>query len=543
MPSRVAARAVKSSTSSDARSVVNQVPKLPEASLRLEEIVRWSDDAIASQDLDGTITSWNRGAEAIFGYTADEVVGQSIRLLVPEDRIAEDEDVLRRVAAGEVVHHFETVRLAKGGKPVDVSLTVSPIKDRRGRIVGVSKIARDIGDRKRSEEANEQLQRERADLEKEAARMKNEFLSMLTHELRTPLGSILGWSELLLKDELDEAQAQEALETIHRNANTQSKILGDLMDLSRISHGLLQLERTSVSVERVLQDAIDVVQPVAAAKRVEIEFHRPSAMFFVSGDLMRLQQVFWNVLSNAVKFTPPQGRIDVRLRQLIGRIRVTIQDTGDGIQADFIPHVFSRFRQGENARLGRRGGLGLGMALVREVVEMHQGTAKVESAGIGKGTTVTIELPESHGSLVEQKTAAYHARRTKALRELKILVVDDRPDDSRLVKLILERTGADVKECLGAADALETLQAWRPDLLISDLAMAQEGGLALIAKVRALPDAALRRTPAIAVSAHAASEVREHALQAGFEEYLPKPVEAGSLLPTILQVRSLVQAG
>jgi CheY-like chemotaxis protein len=182
------------------------------------------------------------------------------------------------------------------------------------------------------------------------------------------------------------------------------------------------------------------------------------------------------------------------------------------------------------------------MALVREVVELHQGSARVESEGVGKGTTVTIELPESVGA-VEEKTSTHHAKRTKALRDLKILVVDDRPDDSRLVKLLLERTGAVVRECPCAAEALETLQEWRPDVLISDLAMRQEGGLALIAKVRALTDGTLRRTPAIAVSAHADPEVREHALQAGFEEYLPKPIEAGPLLRTILQVRSLVEAG
>jgi PAS domain S-box-containing protein len=533
---------VKSSTSNEANFAVTRVPNVPEASLRLEEIVRWSDDAIASQDLDGTITSWNRGAEKIFGYTEKEAVGRSIQILVPEDRRAEDEDVLRRVAAGEVVHHFETVRLAKDGTPVDVSITVSPIKDRQGRIVGLSKIARDIGDRRRTEEANLQLQKERGNLEKEAARMKNEFLSMLTHELRTPLGSILGWSELLLKNELDARQSKEALETIHRNARTQSKILGDLMDLSRISHGLLELERTSVNIERTIQDAIDVVHTVAAARKVEIELHRPPKVCFVHGDVVRLEQVFWNVLANAVKFTPSGGRIDVGIQASGGRVRVTIRDTGEGIQAEFIPHVFSRFRQGENARVRSRGGLGLGMALVREVVELHGGTAKVESSGIGKGTTVKIDLPEAFGA-VECKTVSNRARRTKAFRDLRILVVDDRPDDSRLVRLLLEPTGAEVKECPCAAEAIEILQAWEPDVLISDLAMRQEGGLALIARIRALPDPVLRRTPAIAVSAHTGPEVREHALQAGFEEYVPKPVESAALQRTILQVRALVEAG
>jgi PAS domain S-box-containing protein len=534
---------VKSSTPSEANPVVTRVPRVPEASLRLEEIVRWSDDAIASQDLDGTITSWNRGAETIFGYTEAEAVGRSMRLLVPEDRRAEDEEVLRRVAAGDVVRHFETVRVAKDGRLVDVSLTVSPIKDLGGRIVGASKIARDIGERKRNEEANLQLQKERASFEKEAARMKNEFLAMLTHELKTPLGSILGWSELLLKDELDAAQAKEALETIHRNARAQSTILGDLMDLARISHGLLHLERSPVDVERVVRDAIDVVRPVARARKVEIDLSGAPENLFVLGDAVRLQQVFWNVLSNSIKFTPTGGRIEIRLQRVPGRIRITLQDTGEGIEPDFLPHVFSRFRQGEGARARSRGGLGLGMALVREMVELHHGSAKVESAGIGKGTTVTIELPESHGAAVLKKVASGHAKGTKAFRGLKILVVDDRPDDSRLLRLVLERTGAVVQECPCAAEAVEVLQSWRPDVLVSDLAMRQEGGLALIARIRALPDAALRKIPAIAVSAHAGNEVREAALQAGFEEYLPKPVDPTTLLRTIQQVRALVETG
>jgi PAS domain S-box-containing protein len=504
--------------------------------------VRWSDDAIVSKDLDDTITSWNRGAERMFGHTAEEAVGQSIFLIIPEDRRAEEEDVLRRVASGEVVHHFETVRVAKDGEHVDISLTISPIKDRAGRIVGASTIARDIGERKRTEEANRQLRKEQASLEKDAARTMTEFLAMLTHELRTPLGSILGWSELLLKDGLDAAQSRDAIETIRRNALTQSRLLGDLMDLSRISHGLLELEQTSVNLEHTIQSAIDVVLPVATPRRIEIELHRPAKVFFVLGDALRLQQVFWNVLSNAVKFTPQAGRIDIRVEPLAGKIRTTIHDTGCGIRPEFIPHVFTRFRQGENARVESPGGLGLGMALVREMVELHKGSVRIESEGAGKGTTVTIDLPEVFGGALDMAFAASKTNRAKAFRGLKILVVDDRPDDSRLLKLILERTGAWVQERDGAAEALEAVRSWRPEVLISDLAMRQEGGLALIAKIRGLEDPVLKRMPAIAVSAHG-DEVREHTLQAGFHEFIAKPVDPETLLRAIIKVRMLVEAG
>jgi PAS domain S-box-containing protein len=515
---------------------------VPDASLRLEEIVRWSDDAIVSKDLDGTITSWNRGAERIFGYGAEEAIGRSILMIIPEDRRSEEEDVLRRVAAGEVVHHFETVRVAKDGSLKDISLTVSPIKDREGRIVGASKIARDISDRKRSEEASLQLRKEQAGLEKASARALNEFLAMLTHELRTPLGSILGWSELLLAHEVEAAQSREGLESIRRNAVTQSKLLGDLMDLSRISNGILELERTPVDLEKTIQDAIDVVLPSATPRRVVIELHAPGREFFVRGDPLRLEQVFWNVLSNSVKFTPPAGRIDIRIERADGRVRTTIRDTGEGIRSEFIPHVFTRFRQGETGRAGSRGGLGLGMALVREMVALHDGAVRVESEGAGKGTTVTIDLPEMLGAAMQVKRAAPRGNTSKTFRGLKILVVDDRPDDSRPLKLILERSGAVVQERDGAAQAIEALRSWRPDVLISDLAMRQEGGLALIARIRALEDPELRRIPAIAVSAHG-PDVREHTLQAGFHEFIPKPVEAKTLLRTILRVRALVETG
>jgi PAS domain S-box-containing protein len=509
---------------------MNHIPPIPDAKLHLEAIIRWSDDAIVSKDLRGIITTWNLGAERMFGYTAAEAVGKSIMMIIPADRRKEEEHVLHQVMGGHVVDHFETVRLTKDGRQLDISLTVSPIKDASGKIIGASKIARDVTERKRTEKAYLQLLEERSQVQKDAARMKDEFLAMLSHELRTPLASIMGWTELLITGELTAEQSKEALDTIRRNVRTQSTILGDLLDLSRITQGMLNLELVPVNLERILQDAMDVVKPAASAKRIEIELHRGPQVYPVFGDALRLQQAIWNVLTNAIKFTPQGGRIDIRLEREDRKVRVAVTDTGEGIAADFIPHVFSRFRQADTSRLRSHGGLGLGLALVREIINLHGGSATVQSPGVGQGTTVTIELPENESAALPSAPQAAAEPSIDSLGGLRVLVVDDRLDDRELLKVILQQAGATVRTASSSMEALGTLQSWRPNLLISDLAMPQEGGFGLITKVRALEDPELRRTPAIAVTAHLGLEDRTQALQAGFEHYLMKPIERNVLL-------------
>ena len=512
---------------------MDDAPRPPDARPHLEAIITWSDDAIVSKDLRGIIQSWNRGAERMFGYTAEEVIGRSIKVIIPPDRHGEEDEVLRQVTAGKVVDHFETVRVTKDGRFLDISLTISPIKDASGEIVGASKIARDITERKRTEQAYLQLLQERSQVQKDAARMKDEFLAMLSHELRTPLASIMGWTELLLSGELSEEQTREALETIRRNVRTQSTILGDLLDLSRITQGMLNLELVPVNLERIIRDACEVVKLSSAAKRITIEVHREPTVYEVHGDSLRLQQAVWNILTNAIKFTPQGGRIDIRLEREGGKIRASFADTGEGIAPEFLPHVFTRFRQADSSRIRAHGGLGLGLSLVREILELHGGSASVQSEGSGKGTRVTIEMPESptissHGPATDLVEAT-----TSNLGGTKILVVDDRADDRELLRLILQQSGAAVQTAGSAADALEKLQAWRPNLVISDLAMPKEGGFALITKVRALHDPDLRRIPAIAVTAHLGTEDRTQALQAGFEQYLTKPLDRGVLLDVV----------
>ncbi len=514
---------------------MSEAPRIPDAAWHLDAIVQFSDDAIVSKDLRGIITSWNRAAERMFGYTADEVLGRSITIIIPPERFGEEEHVLKQVMAGLVVDHFETERVTKDGRTLEISLTVSPIKDKAGTIVGASKIARDITERKQTEKAHLQLLRERSQVQQDAARMKDEFLSMLSHELRTPLASIMGWTELLLSGELSEDQEREALETIRRNVRTQSTILGDLLDLSRLTQGLLRLELVPLEFGKIVRDAVGVVQPAAAAKRIAIEVREEGGPFPVLGDGFRLQQVVWNVLTNAVKFTQPEGRVDVRLQREGGRVRATFTDTGEGIAPEFLPHVFSRFRQGDGSHATRRhSGLGLGLALVREIVEIHGGTASIASPGPGQGTTLVLELPENVAANVPASTPKARAPSARrAFRGMRILVVDDRRDDRELLKVILRQPGADVRTAETAKEALESLQVWRPDLLISDLAMPNEGGFALIAKVRALEDAELRRVPAIAVTAHLGNEDRDQAREAGFDHFLTKPIDREQLFDVV----------
>jgi PAS domain S-box-containing protein len=516
---------------------MSEVPRSPDAAPHLDAIVEWSDDAIISKDLRGIITSWNRAAERMFGYTAAEVLGRSITILIPPERFQEEEHVLRQVMAGLVVDHFETERVTKDGRTIEISLTVSPIKDEEGNIVGASKIARDITERKQAEKAHLQLLRERSQVQQDTVRMKDEFLAMLSHELRTPLASIMGWTELLLTGELSDEQEREALETIRRNVRTQSTILGDLLDLSRITQGLLRIEPVPLDLERIVRDAVAIAQPSASAKRIEIGIHPRGEAFPILGDGLRLQQVVGNILSNAIKFTPAGGRVDVRLERDGGRVRASFTDTGEGITPDVLPHVFSRFRQGNGSHATRsHGGLGLGLALVREIVEIHGGTASIASEGRGKGTTVVLDLPENVAA--EVPAAAPEARvfaARRSFRGLRILVVDDRLDDRELLKVILRQPGADVRTAETAKEALESLEAWRPHLLISDLAMPDEGGFALIAKVRGLADPELRRVPAIAVTAHLGNEDRAQARAAGFDHFLTKPIDREQLFELVGQ--------
>ena len=522
--------------------------KLSEASMaQMAAIVESSDDAIISKDLNGIIVSWNNGAERLFGYTAAEAVGKSVTILIPQGRGAEEPYILEHIRRGERVDHYETVRLRKDGSEIDISLTVSPIRDRRGKVIGASKIARDITERKRNEiERDEMLRREsaaRARAEK-ADRLKDEFLATVSHELRSPLNAILGWSRMLSENQLDEEKSARAFEVIQRNAIAQNQLIGDLLDVSSIITGKLRLNVKMVEPIPIINAAMDVVRPAADAKSVRLVSKLDPSAGPVAVDPDRLQQIVWNLLSNALKFTPAGGEVAAHLKREASHIMISVSDTGEGIDPEFLSFVFDRFRQFESDTKRAHGGLGLGLAIVRNLVELHGGTVSADSAGKGQGATFTVTLPMTprgaergggeRASLTNvSKTSQFSAQSPRSLQDLRVLVVDDELDARELLHSILTHYGAEVKVCSSAAEALRTLDEWRPDVLVSDIGMPREDGYEFMKKVRAREPEHGGRIPAVAVTAYAGSRDERMAFATGYQNYISKPVEARKLAATI----------
>jgi PAS domain S-box-containing protein len=525
-------------------------PFNPEA--HLAAIVRGSDDAIVSKTLDGTIISWNRGAERVFGYPAAEAVGRSIRMIIPRDRWQEEDEVLRRVSQGEEVDHFETVRQRRDGSPVVISLTVSPIRDASGRIIGASKIARDISFRRQAEE-----ERTRLLAAAESANLaKDQFLAVLSHELRTPLNAILGWSEVLRQTPVDPALAQRGLDAIARNVKAQAKLVDDLLDISRIGSGKMRLEVRPVELAPIVEAALEAVGPAALAKRVGLQrVLDPGAV--VLGDAGRLQQVMWNLLSNAIKFTPAGGWVQVILSGDRSLVEVAVSDTGSGITPEYLPFVFDRFSQADSSMRRQFGGLGLGLAITRELVQMHGGTVEARSEGAGHGATFIIQLPRSVVSALSggpggaggpggepggpRGAAGLLAAEPPFpdLTGVRVLVVDDDPGNREVTEAFLHSLGAEVLLAVSAAAARTALAGQRPDVLVADIGMPLEDGYSLLRSVRALPAAEGGTIPAIALTAMARSEDRWQALDAGFHLHLAKPAEPRSLAVAIAQLAAI----
>jgi signal transduction histidine kinase/DNA-binding response OmpR family regulator len=384
----------------------------------------------------------------------------------------------------------------------------------------------------------EQAARAEAEL---ANRTKDEFLATLSHELRTPLTAILGWSHIVRQNKLDNGQLGRALETIERNAHAQSRLIDDLLDVSRIISGKLQIDLRVVDLATVIEAAMDAVRPVAEAKEIEFQIDLGPRAFPVMGDPNRLQQIFWNLFSNAVKFTPKKGRVSVRISTVNAHAHISVTDTGIGIKSEFLPYIFDRFRQADGSTTRSQGGLGLGLAIVRHLTDLHNGIVQVQSDGHGCGSTFTIILPIAkpamiktsvHDSAVASAGGA-HRPNENVLRGLRILVVDDEPDSRELVATILKRWGGQVRCSPSAADALQTFKEWAPDLLISDLAMPEEDGFTLLKKLRKLRSKRAKQIPAVALSAYASDEDRSIALAQGFQMHLPKPIEPDNFVSSI----------
>ncbi|MEH2368213.1 PAS domain-containing hybrid sensor histidine kinase/response regulator [Nostoc sp.] len=368
----------------------------------------------------------------------------------------------------------------------------------------------------------------------EANRIKEEFLAIVSHELRTPLNSMLGWVQVIRTRKWDQAITSKALETIERNAKLQRKLIEDILDISRIVQGQIRLNIRKVDLVPIIQAAIEVVHPTSEIKDIQVEFNLDSSVGQVMGDAERLQQVVWNLLSNAVKFTPSGGRVEVHLEQVNSNVQITVSDTGKGISTDFLPYIFERFRQADSTTTRVDNGLGLGLAIVHHLVEMHSGTVYAVSQGEGKGAKFTVLLPlvePQPEQLIEESKVKVD--NLSILNGLQILVVDDNTDTRELIAFILEQSGGQVRAVSSVGEALEALERLKPDVLVSDIGMPDEDGYSLIRKVRAQEAEQEEKILAVALTAFARDEEHRLALQAGFQVHLSKPVEPEELVKVV----------
>jgi CheY-like chemotaxis protein len=380
------------------------------------------------------------------------------------------------------------------------------------------------------------LERTAREAAEESNRLKDEFLATVSHELRTPLTAILGWSRMLEGGDLDPSITKQAVETIGRNAKAQAQIVDDILDVSRIITGNLSLDLQPLEVVPVVENAINVVRPTADAKGIRIETYLDSSPAVISGDANRLQQVVWNLLSNAVKFTDSGGRVCVKVSQVGAAVEISVADTGQGISPEFLPYVFDRFRQADSTTTRQHGGLGLGLAIARHLVEIHGGSIRAESLGEGRGATFRIRLPLVDATAGAADFAADQfmmAKTPQLLSGLNVLLVDDDSDTLTLMATALTRRQANVTAVSSAGEAIQAIARRRPDVLVSDIAMPDEDGYGLIEAIRKLENGDSQIIPAVAITAYAKEEDRERALSSGFQIYLAKPVELTELISVV----------
>lgn len=497
------------------------------------------DYAIFTLDLNGIVTSWNVGAERLLGYSEAEIIGREGRIIfTPEDQ--EQGKAEREMELAQTQGQVENERwhMRQDGSRFWASGLVMPLQDKAGTMQGLVKILQDKTTERQNTAEREQLlqQEQAARVEADRAnRIKDQFLAVLSHELRTPLNPILGWTRLLQTGKLDATRQSEALKRIERNAKLQTQLIEDLLDISRIMRGKLSLTVADLSLTTVITSAVETVRLAADAKQIQILLDLPTEIAPVSGDEARLQQVVWNLLANAVKFTPKGGRVRVELRQIDRLAQIRVIDTGKGIDPEFLPYVFEYFRQEDSTSTRKFGGLGLGLAIVRQIVEMHGGTVGVESLGEDRGSTFIVELPvivQAVPNQAEPKTAQVE-NWEESLNNLQILLVDDEEDTLEYQAFILSESGAKVVAVASSSQALQELDRFIPDVLVSDIGMAEMDGYMLIQYIRSRPADRGGTIPAIAVTAYAQDFDRQKAFRSGFQAHITKPVEPEVLIQVI----------
>lgn len=527
----------------------NSSLEAPFAPYWLPAIIESADDAIISKTLQGIITSWNRSAERIFGYTAEEIIGKPVLLIIPPELQDEETLILSKIRAGDRVDHFETVRVRKDGRRVDISLTVSPIRTPDGQIIGASKIARDITDKKRAEHERQLLLKEAENARHEAEmanRAKDNFLALLSHELRTPLHSMRGWLSMLSAGLLNEQQKVKALEVILRGIDSQNALVEDLLDVSRIVSGKMSIVHEKISLVAVLSNVIEQMGPMASEQDIQLSTDIDTSVDEIVGDSIRLQQIVANLVSNAIKYTPPGGRIDVTSKRDGESALIEVADTGVGIAPEMASRIFERFEQGDNSSRRSFGGLGLGLTIARHLTELHGGTISVDSKGEGKGATFSIRLPlmKSFAAPYRNSFASLSPDRQNApLNRTRVLIVEDDHDSLEMLRLVLENSGAEVTSVDRSQKAVDELGRNKFDVMISDLGLPGMDGHDLIREIRGPLGIDATELPAIALSGYVAEDDRHRSLSNGFQMHLQKPLDVSTLAATIRELldRSLSQ--
>jgi PAS domain S-box-containing protein len=508
------------------------------------------DYAIFMLDPNGRVATWNVGAERIKGYTAKEIIGQHFSIFYPNEARESGWPEHELQVAGEKGGFVDTGwRLRKDGTTFWANVTITALRDSSGHLLGYAKLTRDLTEVKRVEamEVVNQQREEMLDAERNArmsaqraTRVKDEFLATLSHELRTPLSAILGWTQVLLRSDPPKGPEEQkrAVEVIDRNARAQVQLIDDLLDLSRIMTGKIRLDLHQISFSRVIETAVDSAMPTADAKGIRLKAILGATQDIVSGDSARLQQVVWNLLTNALKFTPKGGQVQVLLQQVNSHLELSVSDTGIGIPADYLPHVFDRFSQKDSSTTRTFGGLGLGLAISKQLVELHGGMIMAASQGEGLGATFSVQLPLSIVHLKDESSSRIHP--TTEIQPTEILslprldgvlvfVVDDEPDARELLRIMLEDQGAKVIGFGSAQDVLVALKTRKPTVLICDIGMPKTDGYQLIRTLRA-EESRSGRIPAVALTAFARAEDRKRSLTAGYQAHLAKPFDVGELI-------------
>lgn len=499
----------------------------------LANVLTQTQEVIISLNTACTIVYWSAGAARAFGLTAEAAVGTLLRDTPLWS--AELGKYLDRVPAAAQALTAELV-FSSAGSTLMMETIFSAVRDEQGTFIGASLVMRDVTERKRQLEAQIRMREEAEQL----GRLKDDFLATLSHELRTPLNSILGWAQLLQAAHFPQDKMLNGLATIERNALHQARLIEDLLDISSVISGKLRLELKPVRLGGVIENAVTALRPEADRKRLRLSVRTDAENDLVCGDAHRLQQVVWNLLSNAVKFTPEGGAVGIALRQSGSLLQVVVTDTGQGIAPDFMPHLFGRFRQADSSITRRKGGLGLGLSIVKQLVEMHEGSVSASSPGPGFGATLTVTLPlwgadeaAIHRPMADKAGSGAAA----SLKGTRVLVVDDEPDARELVAALLQNNGAETMTADSAASALEIIEAFDPDLLVSDIGMPGTDGYELLRIIRTtIPKG--QGLPAVALTAFAGPASREKAAAAGFQHHIAKPFQASELLAIVANIAS-----